>query len=337
MTATIPYLVTKARAHSGTIPTVRKIKAMIEAPTVNDIENLLAPHEFYNEILQKIRPSVDIIQFEGELRKQFARMLNIYGQGASPKARNMIKSFKYKIEAQNLQILYRALVGGDNDPEILNYVVPVERVSMKNYARILNSTSLKTSVDFIIYPELRKPILSAIESTQDEEDLIFYIVSELEHAAYQFIYKENSKIKAEVDLLNLETVARAIELGVNPKKWIIQKIGKVAQHINNLERLNSSHEVIRTMLNLMPFAGQLRSVLNAKEENIISALEHRVNLALMQVHKKNFKIFGLKKEALFSFFSLKLAEIQDISKIIFGKSSKISAEKIRKSLIYYQI
>ena len=337
MTATIPYLITKARAHSGTIPSLRKVKTMIDSPTVSVIETLLSSHEFYNEILQKARPTVDIIMFESELRKQFAAMLNTYAQGASPKAKMMIKAFKYKIEAQNLQILYRALVGGDTDHQILNYVVPVEKFSMNNYARILNSTSLKSSIDFILYPELRKPINKAIETTKDDEELIFYIVSELEHAAYQFIYKENRKIKAEVELLNLETVARAISLEINPENWIIQGIGKVAQSIDDLKRFNSPHEVIRTMLNVLPFANHFADVLNAKDENIISLLERKVNLALIQVHKKNFRIFGLQKEALFSFFSLKLAETQDISKIIFGKSSSITKEKISQSLTYYQI
>ncbi len=337
MTSSIPYLIAKARSHVGASPSKQKIEMMINTPSMSEAENILSGYEFYQGALQQVRPSVDILGFEGILRNEFGKMLHRYSVGASPQAKSLLNAYAMRLEAENLQILFRAIIGGDHDEDILKFIVPVNEFEMRSYKRILNSTSPKNAVDFIAFPELRRGAARAFDKARDDDELVFYIVSSLEHAAFEYAYKFNKHIRSEVDLLNLETVARAISLKINPREWIIPKIGVVAQNIGRLERLSSPRDVIASMINSVPYSSYLRDVLNSPESSIISHLERQVDLALMKHHAFNFRIFSYSKEALFDFFALKYQEIKDIGKIFLGKANNIDPERIRNSLLYFAV
>lgn len=308
---------------------------MINAQSTSEAETILSNYEFYQAAIQQARPSVDILAFEGVLRNEFGKMLHQYSVGASPLVRSLLDAYAMRLEAENLQILFRAIIGGDHDEEILKFIVPVHEFEMRSYKRILNSTSPKSAVDFITYPELRRGAARAFDKARDEDEEVFYVVSGLEHAAFEYAYRFNRHIRAEVDLLNLETVARAVALGIDPREWIIPKIGVVAKNISRLERLSNPRDVIASMLNNMPYSAYLRDVLNSPDENLISLLERQVNLAVMKHHAFNFRIFSYTKEALFDFFSLKYQEIKDIGKIFLGKVNGIAPDRIKNSLLYF--
>ena len=142
-------------------------------------------------------------------------------------------------------------------------------------------------------------------------------------------------MKSEVDLLNLETVLRAINLGIDPKSWIVPKYGVVAKNIDTLSRMSSPRDVITFILNKVPFSRSLRKALEATDSSLIASIEREIDIALVRTRKKNFAIFNLRKEALIDFFALKLAEMDDIGRILLGKMNNMPVDQIKNSLLYY--
>ena len=336
MSGSTPYLVSKARAHMGSSPSIHTMKVLINSKSVSEAENNLSSCPFYDDVIKANRPSIDLIAYEGEIRKSYAKMLHTYGVGASIDVAPIIESFKLKLEVENLQILFRALINDERDPDLLKYVVPVGRYGLKHYQRILNSSTPELALDFIYQKKLRNQILTAIKSSENKDELMFYISSSLEQVLYEFTSSHVKSIRSEIELLNLETVARAISLGVSPGKWIIKGKGKVAKRINQLEQYTSPLDAILSMINDVPHSAHIRKVVNSSKETIISDLEKQVDVALNSFHRSNFKIFSSRPEALYSFFFLKYSEMRDISKVFLGKQSGVTDERIKSSLNYFQ-
>jgi vacuolar-type H+-ATPase subunit C/Vma6 len=335
MTTTVPYLIAKAKAHVGKSIKQQTVNAILNAKTLSDAETILSSAHFYDDIIKTHRPSVDFLAFEGELRKKFAEMLHRYISAASPQAAAIIRAFNVRIEADNLQILFRAILGGDQDEGLLNYIIPIGKYGIRHYQRIIQASSPQIAAKLILEPELRKAAENALKMSQDVDEQIFYVTSNLEHAAFEYLYNQSTHIKDEIDLLNLETVARAISLDINAKNWIIPRYGVVASNIDRLSRMNNPRDVIASMINKIPFGNQIRSVLNSPDDTLIINLEKQVSLALIKNYKMNFRVFANKKEALLDFFSLKYAEINDISTILLGKANNIPSDKIKNALRYF--
>lgn len=335
MTSTLPFLMAKAKSHLAKTPTIASIQAMISASSVSEAEGILSG-TVYGDLISIARPSVNLIAFEGALRRQFAELLHTYNKAASIQASQMVQAFITRIEANNLQILFRAIIHDEAENDLLNYIIPVGKFGIKHYTRFIQSKNPTLAAELITIPELKRGVLQALNKSSNEDEIVYYVTTALEHASYQFTQKFTNYLRFDVDLLNIETVMRAIDLGIDPVFWIIPNYGIVAANIDVLSRMNTPRDAATYILNKVPFSSAIRTSLDAPDDRMISVLEREVDITLINRKRRNFSIFVNRKEALLDFFALKLAQIEDISRILLAKTNNMSEEKIKRALIYYQ-
>lgn len=335
MTFILPYLIAKAKADMGNSPSKGLISTILGIDSVVEIENMMGSTN-YAEVFTKYRPSQNIIEFEGGLRKQHAERLLTFRKNASPKVRDILDSLIMLEEAENLKLIFRAFLSDDRDVELLNYIVPVNKYGLAHYKRMLQVASAELATDLITYRELKKAAKDALSFGGTEEEQLFYITSNLEHAAYSYLFKQSKSLKVYIDMQNLMTVCRASALDIDPTKWIIPNKGVIANNIDVLKRFTTPREIITWALHRVPFSSYLQKALEVQDEDgIIGALEKQIEIAFISTHRLNFSVYTTDPISIFSYFELKKAELKDIGRIVLGKVGGLDYDTIREALTYY--
>ncbi len=335
MTFILPYLIAKAKADMGNSPSKGLISTILGIDSIVEIENMMVSTN-YGEVFTRHRPSQNIIEFEGGLRKQHAERLLTFRKNASPRVRNMLDALIMLEEAENLKLIFRAFLSDDRNEDLLNYIVPVNKYGITHYKRMLQVASPELATDLITYSELKKAAREALSFGGNEEEQLFHITSSLEHAAYTYLFKQSKSLKTYIDMQNLMTVCRASTLEIDPTKWIIPNKGVIANNIDSLKRFTTPREIITWALHRVPFTNYLQKALEVQtEDGIVGALEKQIEIAFINTHRLNFSVFMTDPISIFSYFELKKAELKDISRIVLGKYGGLEYDTIREALTYY--
>ncbi len=335
VTTTLPFLIAKAKADMGNSPSHSLIYSILGVDSIGEIENMMASTS-YGDVFTSHRPSKDIIEFEGGLRRHFAKKLLSFRRNASPKVRDMIDAIIVLIEADNLKLIFRSIISKEQDEEILSFIIPVNKYGFNHYRRMFQVASAELATDLIAFKELKRAVRNALSHSGTEEEMLFYITSYLEHEAYSFIYKQSKSFKTILDMQNLMTVCRASLLDIDPTQWIIPNKGIVANNIEVLKRYSSPREILNWVLYKVPFTDYLVKALEApNDDQLISTLEKQIELAFIRKNRQMFAIFTTQVESIWSYFELKKAEMNDISRVILGKVTGLEVDTIRNALTYY--
>ncbi len=335
MTFILPYLVAKAKADWSKSPSKSQINTILGMESVVEIENLMTTTN-YGEVFNTYRPSVDVIRFEGGLRKQYAERLLTFKKSASPVVKSMIDGLVMLEEVENLKLIFRSFVNGDMDEEIINYIIPVNKYGISHYKRMMQVSSAELAADLITFKDLKVAAKKALSFSGTEEEMLFHITSSLEHEAYGYLYKQSPWFKSYVNMQNLMTVARASILEIDPTNWIIQNKGIIAKNIETLKRYSSPREIVTWALHRVPFSKYIEKALETpNDDEIIGMLEKQIEIAFVDRNRKTFSVFTSNPISIFSYFELKKAEMKDISRIVLGKISGLDQDIIRNALTYY--
>ncbi|MDH5404304.1 MAG: V-type ATPase subunit [Candidatus Heimdallarchaeota archaeon] len=332
MTSNIKYLVAKAHANHALSPSFDNISAMLNAERVIDVENILL-NTSYSAILDEIRPSVDLTEFEFALRRYYARMLHLYKNSSSGEVAKLLNAYMLVIEAENMDIIFQAIIKNNVTPDLEKVIIPVGKYGFRRYQRIMQNTKAEIASDFIAYPELRRAVTKALDQSSDPDEQIFHVSSALSHITYSILNEVSPTwIRLEIEFENLTTICRSIKMGLDPNIWLIPNKGKVNKYKSSLKNMSTPREVISFMLPMFPVTRPLEVALAADDKDIINVLESQLSTYLFYKRKRDFVIFGNRKEAILDYFTLKRAEIEDISRIILSKTKKIDNDELRKMI-----
>ncbi len=334
MTATLPYLIARAKSDMGKSPKLGLIKSLTSVSDIFELENYLS-NTSYAEVVSQARPSVDILKFERELRKTFADRLLSFRTGASQRIGEILDAVILKVESENLKLIFRSIISNEVDSDILNYIVPVSKYGVKHYERMLFTPNPLLAADLITQRQLRKAIKSALSYKGEFEEELFQLTTSLEHAVYEYSVKIIPTVKTMIDYQNMLTIIRAKSLNIDPEKWIISKYGVIAKNVDRIKQMNSARDIIIWSLSRLAFAKELRPALDAPDETLVPTLEHMLEVAY---NKRNRVIFNIKSntpDAIWSYFVLKEAQVKDIARLVLGVVTKSDPELIQGSFGYY--
>jgi len=313
----VPFLIAKAHANHSKSPTQSQINSMITSERIIDVENILQ-NTGYGKLLNEVRPSVDLPQFEINLRREFARILHVFRTASDNSTRELLDAFAISIEATNMDHIFQAIIRNNVTEDLEKIIIPVGKFGMSHYRRIMDFNNVDTAVDLIVYPELKIAATKALQSTSDDDERIFLLSSAFSHAAYSKLGRVAPNwVKTEANYLNLETICRAVNLGIDSDNWLIPKIGSVYKLRKTLSNLNSTRDILTYMSTRMSPSRPLINALNS--DDMISKLEDEVLQLIYYQRFKNFILYGNRKEAILDYFSIKKAEIEDISRILTSK------------------
>lgn len=326
-----PFLITKAHANHARSPDSQQISAMLNASKVTDVENLLQ-NTSYGEILSIVRPSVDLPAFEKEMRKSYANLLHLYKRSAPKHIAKLLDAYSIIIDAQNMDIITQAIVRQNVDTDLESIIIPVGKLGMDHYRRMMKSANVEIASDFIPYPSVRRAVQNALKLSENPDDQVFYVSSALAHTSFTMLNNLTPKwIRVEIELLNLETVCRALNLGIDAKPWMIPSRGVVNRYEPVLSSMKSPREAINYILPHFPVQAPLKLALAADDLDVVAVLE---DAALSYLYARHYHRFYLvnRPESILDFFAIKKAEIEDISRLLFSKLKGIPAEEIRGML-----
>ena len=326
----VPYLIAKAHSNHSKSPTAQQINAMVNAERMVDVEAVLQSTS-YGFILEETRPSIDLQGFEVELRRNYAKMLNTYSGAATGAVGKLLKAYSLTVEAENMNLLLQAIIRDNVTEDLEKIIIPVGKFGLRHYQRILENTNVDVASDFIIYPKLRKAAQNALSQSTDPDERIFLLSSALSHTAFSILTKVAPKwVKLEVEFLNLETICRAINMGIDPDPWLISNFGTVYRKKHVLNGMNRPEDVLTYMLPHFPIPKVIQYALEADDP--IVEFEDQASSYLYYNRYKSFLIYGMRNESVLDFFSIKRAEIEDISRILLSKIKRIPQAKVRKML-----
>ncbi|NHJ31412.1 MAG: V-type ATPase subunit [Asgard group archaeon] len=333
ISSTIPFLIAKAHAYHASAPTHMQIQAMLNATKVSEIETILQSTG-YSTILNEVRPSVNLPDFEVAMRRDYAKLLNRYQIAASPDIADLLHAYAMRIEAENMDLILQAILRGNVSEELLKDIIPVGKFGLPHYKRMMEITKAEVATDFIIFPKLRKAAQEALMFSDDVDEQTFYLSSALSHASFQLLQEVAPRwIRKEIEFLNLETVARSIKLGIDPEPWMIPNNGIVNRYTSILSSMNTPREALSFMLPHFPVSAPIEIALQSSDDDLVSVFEDHVLSYLFHQHHRNFNIYGNQKESILDFFSIKKAEIEDLSRILLSKIKGIPSEKIQGMLM----
>lgn len=332
-TSTIPFLISKAHAYHSHAPTLGMITNMVQAPTVSEIENILQ-QTHYADVVNEHRPSVNLSEFEIALRRQYAKLLTTFTKAASPDVAKLLDAYSLLIEADNMRMILQAIMNDNVTDEIKQSIIPIGKYGMEYYERMMGTTTVEAAFDFISHPALNKAAREAIKMSNDPDEQIFYLSSALSHASYSLIFETSPNwIKRQVEILNLETAARAVKLGINPVPWMIPNNGKIFRMGPTIGTMKSVREVFSYVLNSFPVPHLVERALQAEESEMVSVFEESAQAERFYTHKRNFNIYGNRKESILDFFVIKKAELEDLTRILLGTIKGVSPDLIREMLM----
>lgn len=327
-----PFLIAKAHSHQAGAPNFQQITAMLNANKVTEVENILQ-NTNYGDIIVEARPSTDLSGFEIRLRQEYASLLHVYQRAAPNSIAKLLEAYSLTIEAENMNLILQAVIRGTVTPDLERIIIPVGKFGMSHYKRMMQSVRADVASDFIIYYPLRKAAQRALNMSDDPNDQIFYLSSFLSHTSFKQLYDIIPQwIKLEAEFLNLETVCRAINLGISPEQWMIPNNGIVRKSISIIGNMKTPKEVLNYMLPHFTVKEPIRVALEAPDELVVASLEDQVLAFLYRQHFKRFMIYGNRKESILDFFTVKRAEIEDIMRILFGKIKNVPTEQLRGML-----
>ncbi len=326
-----PFLITKAHANHSRSPNWQQISSMLNASRVTDVENILQSTS-YGDLLNIVRPSVDLPAFEKEMRKSFADLLHLYKRSASKQVAKLLDAYSVIIDAENIDIIMQAIVRKNVDSNLDQIIIPVGKLGMDHYKRMMKSANIEIASDFIPYPAVRRAVQKAIKVSDNPDDQVFYVSSALAHSSFTMIQEIAPKwIRLEIELLNLETICRAINLGIKAKPWMIPGRGVTNRYEPVLSSMKSPREAINYILPHFPVSAPLKLALAADDKDVVSVLEDAALSYLHAQHKHRFYLVD-RPESILDFFAIKKAELEDITRILFSKLKGIPAEEIRSML-----
>lgn len=307
---------------------------MLNAQDINEIENILQSTG-YASILNEVRPSVNLTQFEVALRRKYAKLLALFEVAASPKITTLLHAYSMRIEAENISLILQAIIRNNVSDNLINIIIPVGKFGLPHYRRMMEFTKAELATDFIIDLKLRKVAQKALNLSEDPDEQIFFLSSALSHASFLILQKVVPNwIRREIEFLNLETAARAVKLGIDTKSWMIPNNGIVNRHESAISSMKTPREVLSYFLPLFPVSKPLEYALQAQDDEIISVFEENVLLYLFHRHNRNFRVHGRRIEAILDFFAIKRAEIEDISRILLSSFKDIPTEKIQGMVMF---
>ncbi|MHA2089629.1 MAG: V-type ATPase subunit [Candidatus Kariarchaeaceae archaeon] len=323
----------KAHAYHSQSPTFMQITSMMNAQTVTEVETILQS-TVYGPIVNEIRPSVNLPEFEVALRRNYATLLGQYQLAASPDVAGLLKAYAMKIEAENLDLILQAIIRDNVSEQLIQNIIPVGKYGLPHYQRMMEFSKPELATDFITYPQLRKVAQEALKISDDPDDQTFYLSSALSHASF-LIQQEAAPqwIRKEIEFLNLETITRSIKLGIDPEPWMVPNRGIVNRYRTTLASMSTPREVLSYILPHFPVKAPIEIALQAADDDIISVFEDHVLLYLFHKHQRNFSIYGNRRESILDFFAIKRAEIEDLSRILLSTIKGIPPDRIQGMLM----
>ncbi|MCY3411487.1 MAG: V-type ATPase subunit [Candidatus Heimdallarchaeota archaeon] len=331
MGSTTPFLMAKAHANHARSPSWQQISAMLNSSKIVDVEGILA-NTSYGDVMNIVRPSVDLPEFEKEMRNSFAKLLHLYQRSAPPPIAKLLDAYSIIIDAENINLIMQAILRNNISDDLEKIITPVGKLGMSHYQRMMKSATVDIASDFIPYPFVRKEVQKALNLSDDPDEKVFYLSSALSHSSFATLNALAPKwIRAEIELLNLETICRAINLEIDAKIWMIPNRGVVNKKAQTLQSMKTPREAINYILPQFPIQGPLKMALTANDQDIVAVLEDAALSYLHAQHKHRFYLVN-REETILDFFAIKMAEIEDISRILFSKLKGIPAEEIRGML-----
>lgn len=326
-----PFLITKAHAYHSRSPSFQQISAMLSASNVSDVENILQ-YTNYGDLLKIVRPSVDLADFEKEMRAKYASLLHLFKRAAPKGIAELLEAFSVIIDAENINLIMQAIIRKNISEDLEKTITPVGALGMDHYRRMMKSATVEIASDFIPYPAVRKAVQKALKQSDNPDDQVFYLSSALSHTSFAMLQEIAPRwIKLEIGFLNLETICRAINLGIDAKDWMIPHRGVVNRFSSVLNQMNSPREVLTYILPHFPVKAPLKLALAADDKDVVAVLEDAALSYLHAQHRHRFYLVN-RAESLLDFFALKKAELEDITRILFSKLKGIPAEEIQGML-----
>ncbi|MCE7736825.1 MAG: V-type ATPase subunit [Candidatus Heimdallarchaeota archaeon] len=330
--STIPFLISKAHAYHSRAPTLGMITNMVQASSVSEIENILQ-QTHYADVASEHRPSVNLAEFEIALRRQYAELLTTFTKAASPDVTKLLDAYSLLIESDNMRMILQAVMNNSVSDEIKQAIIPIGKYGMEYYERMMGTTTVEAALDFVRHPALNKAAREALKMSNDPDEQIFYLSSALSHASYSLIFENSPNwIKKQIEILNLETTARAVKLGINPVPWIIPNNGLIFRMAPTLGAMKSVRDVFSYVLNSFPASHLVERALQAEENEMVSVFEENAQAERFHIHRRNFNIYGNRKESILDFFVIKKAEMEDLTRILLGTIKGVSPDLIREML-----
>ncbi len=307
---------------------------MLSAKNIFEIETILQSTG-YKTIVNEVRPSADLFEFEVALKRNYARLLTLYKRAASPIIKNLLYAYSMKLEAENINLILQAIIRNNVSEDLIKIIIPIGKFGLPHYQRMMEITKVELATDFILDLKLRKMTQKALSISEDPDEQVFYLSSALSHGSFVILQKVIPNwIRNEIEFLNLETVARAIHMEVDPDPWMINNNGIVNRHKSAISSMKSPREVLSYFLPLFPVSAPIELALQASDQDLIPTFEDNALLYLFHQHQRNFKVHGNRKESILDFFSIKKAEIEDLDRILLSSFKGISTEKIQGMLMF---
>ena len=332
-TSTVPFLIAKAHAYHSSSPTLEQVHSMAQANTLSEIESILQ-QTHYGKILSEVRPSVNLIDFEVALRRDYADLLTRYQRAASLDTSDMLKAFELTIEAENMNMILQAILRENVTDDLKNNIIPVGKFGMEYYERMMGTTRVDAAIDFILDRTLRKVAENAFQMSNDPDEQVFFLASGLSHAAYRNLHKiVPIWTKRVIETRNLITAARSVGMGIDPMPWMMDNGGPMYKAGPMFANMKSTREIFTYALNHhFPYPHLIEMALGAEDDKMVTEFEHNTQLERYYYHRRSFRIFGNRNESILDFFFIKKAEIEDISRILLGTLKGISTDTIMEML-----
>ncbi len=332
------YLLARARAVQADSVNQEIVEQMLDALSVAEIksileETVLAP---YIQDWDPDNGSAD--QFERALRTYYGDLLYTFMVGTDDTVKSLIKPYLEYLELENIKIIMKALYFGWDEKTVMEMIAPSKARSEEYYKRVLDNENHEMAPDYVLFEKLRMELIELHNREKNVQTLSF-LSDLLERKILEKTPLYGIDTNEENFYRNVMIVLRAlhakIDLAAIPFELYPSSHHDVLQQAQQMETVHEAFFFLSQQTRIGQVFKKDQSFIPEDPYTLMAELERSIQRYLVRKSLAAFSISLNPPQSLIGFINLKRTELEDVARIVIGKSSGIPQEKIRSTLVRF--
>ncbi len=332
------YLLARARAVQADSVNQEIVDRMLDALSLAEIKSILedtvlAPY------LQDWDPEKGAAdQFELALRTYYGDLLYTFMVGTDNTVKSLIKPYLEYLELENVKIIMKALYFGWDEKTVMEMIAPSKARSAEYFKRILDNESYEIAPDYVLFENLRQELIN-LHNREKNVQTLGFLSDLLERKILENLPLYGIDVSEENFFRNVMIVLRALQARIDLSS-IPFELYPSSHHdiLQQAQQMETVHEAFFFLSQQTPIGKVFKkdqSFIPEDPYTLMAELERSIQRYLVSKSLAAFSISLNPPKSLIGFINLKRTELEDVARIVIGKSSGIPQEKIRSTLVRF--
>jgi V/A-type H+-transporting ATPase subunit C len=349
------YLNAKIHGKKSKFLSAKDYDRLYNAATSEDLYRLISSSNIVSDELSNLLLSnTDFSSREIDqiLIKDFQTKISIISRQLPQYTRKFVMEYEKRFFVDALKIILKAKHFNMATQEIQNLIVVPSPKHAAMVDQLIKLQSVNSIIEQTPIPEYRIALQEALSDYELEKSPLIFEMA-LYKAYYKKLWMSNYTIRlsdrnsvfgiigTEVDLINMLSIIRAKNLGMDPDlitKWLIPKNYKIPQQtidaMKQVSSINQIDPIIRSIPLYRELAQQISEILESPDVPI-EKLERKFKEFLIHKSIRMISSNPFQLGIFFGYMTLAQTEFSNIRAILIGKMAELSPEEIKDSIIYF--